>query len=171
MSIKCIKINGLSSLIDFEFDLTTKNSINKYVVVFGTNGSGKSSLVDTIQVLNKYAEAQNTDNINSLKRYLSSKVSKESLHKKITINIVFDTSTKQIIFDANTNNLDMTVQDWKKIKVFNDKYTNATIGDNIDINFQDNGLVIGEPNKELEKERIKQKELTTQKKNVYKKLD
>lgn len=171
MSIKCIKINDLSSLIDFDFDLTTKTSINKYVVVFGTNGSGKSSLVDTLQLLNKYAETPNADNLNSIKRYLSSKISKESLHKRITIDIDFDTSTKHMVFDANTNNFDMSLQDWKKIKVFNDKYTNATIGDNIDINFQDNGLVIGEPNKELEKERTKHKELSIQKKKCLQDIE
>jgi DNA repair exonuclease SbcCD ATPase subunit len=171
MSIKKIEINNLSSFIDFEFDIASKGSVNKYITIFGTNGSGKSSLVEMLQILNKYKVESTNDNLVKFKEFLSNKISKESINSKVTIDINFNHSSENISYNAATKELIFTDNLWKKIKVFNERYTNATIGTTIDINLKENGLIVGEPNRKLNAERTKQKELNKEKSKLEKSID
>jgi len=136
MSIKNIKVNNLSSLQSFDFSLKVKENISKNIVIYGTNGSGKSTLVDTFQLLNKYSETTNEINKEKLIHYFSSKISKEAKNHNINIEIDFDKFSNKIEFNPNTNSLSFNIEQWQKIKVFNEKYTLSTIGDSIDINFK-----------------------------------
>ncbi len=173
MSIKQIYINNLASFSKFKFDITKKDSnIQKYISIFGTNGSGKSSLVDMLQLLNKYKTKQDEHLLNIFKDFLSNKFSKEATDSQLKINIDFNNFSECILFDKSTNQINFThIQQWQPIKIFNENYTNATIGKTVDINLKENGLIIGEPNIELNKERIKQKKLSEQKTNLEKEIN
>ncbi|RLA84448.1 MAG: hypothetical protein DRG78_01400 [Epsilonproteobacteria bacterium] len=171
MSIKQIKINNLSSFINFEFDIRNKNdSTNKSVVIFGTNGSGKSSLVNMLQLIDKYKNEQNEVNKNILQDFLSNRISKESTDGKISIEIDFNNLSTQVFYENSTKNITLD-NNWKKLKIFNEDYTDATIGTSIDINLNESGLIIGEPNKELDQERKKQKSLMSEKTKLEKVID
>ena len=170
MSIKKININQLASFINFEFDISREGIPEKYITIFGTNGSGKSSLVNMLGLLNRYQVETNEDNLKSLKDFLAKRISKESIDNKIQIDISFDDCSQNILFDCDTNQLAIN-EKWKKLKVFNENYTNATIGSHIDINLKENGLIIGEPNIELDRERIKQKKLVEEEVKLKKQIN
>jgi len=57
---------------------------------------------------------------------------------------------------------------WFPVRVFNDKYTERTIGSVVDIDLRESGLVIGEPNKELEDAQNKHLGLSKKKVNYEK---
>lgn len=164
MGIKSIKINNLSSFISFNFDIGYKGNINKSVTVFGTNGSGKSTLVSLLDNLSKYAIKDDKD---SLVDFLKNKISKESIDNRVEIDVEFNSDKYHMSFDNTTDRLDVN-GNFPKLKVFNENYTNKTIGSVIDINLEENGLIIGEPNIELDRERTKIKELEKQKKQFEK---
>lgn len=166
MSIKSIEISNLSSFDNFNFDITKDGNVNKNVLIFGTNGSGKSSLATLIQKLDKYCSLKSPESFENLKEYLLSKFSKESETDEILIDIKFDEFSKNFLFNKSTLDLTITQEKWEKIKVFNEDYTNVTIGKRIDIDFKENGLIIGESNKDLEKEKIKQKNITEEMKKI-----
>ncbi len=171
MSIKSIEISNLSSFDKFNFDITKDGNVNKNVLIFGTNGSGKSSLATLIQKLDKYCSLKSPENLENLKEYLSSKFSKESETDEITIDMKFDNYSKNFLFNKSTSTLKINGEEWEKVKVFNEDYTNATIGKKIDIDFKENGLIIGETNKDLEKERVKQKSITEELKKINLEID
>lgn len=159
MSIKSIKISNLSSFDNFNFDITKDGNVNKNVLIFGTNGSGKSSLVTLIQKLDKYCSLKSPESLENLKEYLSSKFSKEAVTNEISIDIKFNDDNTKFLFNKSTLDFTNEEEKWEKIRVFNEDYTNATIGKKIDIDFKENGLIIGESNNILEKEREKQKSI------------
>ncbi len=165
MGIKSIQVNNLSSFIDFNFDITNRDgSFGKYITIFGTNGSGKSTLVNLLDNLNRYTI--NLDNEEVVK-FFQNKISKESVEQKIDMTVSFNDNNYRFLFDSETNKI-QTTGNFQKLKIFNENYTNKTIGSVVDINFQENGLIIGEPNKELDKERTKLKKLEKQKKQFEK---
>jgi len=163
MSIKKIKIKDLSSFINFDFDISKNSCVNKYIAIFGTNGSGKSSLVDMLHRINSYCRHPSQENLQGLKKFLFHKVSKESKDGKVVIEIEFNTHNKSILYDSRTDALEFDQDSWENIRIFNESYTNNTIGSSVNIDFEERGLIIGQSNITLDRERKKQKRLLEQK--------
>lgn len=144
MQIKKIRIDNLASFIDFE----NEEEFSKENLFFGTNGSGKSTLVSLLQYMQSFKE--NAAKENELKEFLRKRISKESSTQIIEVQISFNTSTITLKYELNKDRLNFSNEVWYPIKVFNDEYTSKNIGEIINIDFSDNGLIIGEKNIELD---------------------
>jgi len=142
MQIKKISINNLTSFVNF----SNADEFKKNTLIFGSNGSGKSTLVALLQSLSSSIKDES-----QLKDFLKHHISKESENEKIEIKIEFTTNTEIIDYNLATNQLTKKGDNNFPIRVFNEEYTNRNIGDVINIDLPDNGLVIGEKNIELEK--------------------
>lgn len=140
MQLKKVSIKNVSSFIDFSNPVEFK----KGNLIFGTNGSGKSTLVSLLKRLSDRNKPED------LQSFLRNHYSKESENKDIEIVLIFENGTSQkITYNLSTDRIILpTIQ--LPFKVFNEEYTDKTIGEIIDIDISEDGLVIGEKNKELE---------------------
>ena len=152
MKITNIKIKNISSFEDFSFDIDLK----KKNLIFGTNGSGKSTLasllqlVDRTKIVSLKLEAEK-----ELSEFISSKISRESVTDEVLVEVKFNNASEIIKYIPSTGALTSTNQFWTPVRVFNDTYTERTIGETVDVNIKESGIVIGEPNKKLEESQKK----------------
>ena len=147
MNIKNLNIRNISSFEDFSFD----SDLNKTSLLFGTNGSGKSTLASLLQLIDRTKTShlkQEADR--ELHEYIARRVSRESTASEACVEIQFNNGSEVIKYTPEQNKLTSTDERWTPIRVFNDKYTERTIGDTVDVDLPESGIVIGEPNKKLE---------------------
>lgn len=146
MKITNIKINNLSSFVNFSNGVEFK----KTNLIFGVNGSGKSTLTSLFQYIDRYKNEPNNESQEELVNFLNDRFSKEANESIAEISIDFTQGYEHFTFDKDHNQLSFQTGNWYPIKVFNENYTNRNISNNIELDISDNGLIIGEPNKELE---------------------
>lgn len=166
MQIKQIKINNITSFLNFQNDI----DFEKKNLIFGTNGAGKSTLISMLQHIDSFKEEDSEFSEINLKEFLKKRLSKESLNGVIDIEILFNSKNEKISYDQNSDILKCSNKIWPPIRIFNDDYTNRNIGDNIEINLEDGGLLIGEINKDLESAEKKKKSLDIQINNIEKEV-
>lgn len=167
MKIKNISVKNIASFENFSFDC----ELRKKNLIFGTNGSGKSTLASLIQSIDRF-KSNNADSVseNELCEFISNKISRESLSNESSILIHFEDKLEEVKYIPGTKTLKYSNGNWSPVRVFNDKYTERTIGDIVDINIKESGLVIGEPNKKLEEAQKKRNGLVKKSKNYQKKI-
>jgi hypothetical protein len=141
MKMKRIWIDNLASFIDFD----SKAIFEKSNLIFGSNGSGKSTLVSLLQYL-QYAKSDEQ----SLRNYLKQHVSRETNKDNISIKIEFEDKVLTLEYNTRTDLLILTNSELFPIRVFNEEYTLRNIGDVVDIELPNSGIVIGEKNRDLE---------------------
>lgn len=147
MKIKSVNIKNIASFVDFK----TSVELQKKSLIFGTNGSGKSTLSSLMQMVDDYyKKGKSQEKLNNIKNYLDNKCSKESLGKDSKLQIEFTSKQFELTYSMQSGELVINNDNWFPVRVFNDKYTQNTIGDTVDINLVDNDLIIGEPNKNLD---------------------
>ncbi len=143
MKVKNIKIKNIASFKDFSSDM----DFEKKTLLFGTNGSGKSTIASLLQLIDRYnASGNSLESVNEVKAYISNKISKEANSEISSIEIFFQNDSEKITYNKTTDLLTFGNNTWSPVKVFNEKYTERTIGNVVDINLRDSGLLIGEPN-------------------------
>ncbi len=75
MKITNIKLHNIASFREFTFD----SQLQKNSLVFGTNGSGKSTIAQLLQLLDKtQTSGDNTQALQFLNEYITKKLSKEN---------------------------------------------------------------------------------------------
>lgn len=164
MKINKITIKNISSFVDFNSDVELK----KKTLLFGTNGSGKSTLSAMLQSIDNFISSDKSDyKEKELKEFLARKISKEANGQPSSIVIQYNNKdTFSLIYDPASNSLNLNSGTWYPVKVFNDKYTEKTIGNSININFDDNGIIVGEPNRQLDEAQKKRDGLVTKKSSL-----
>ena len=158
MKLRRMKITNLASFVDFENDKPFK----KRNLIFGTNGSGKSTLVGLLQLLDKYKRFLSTDTETELKLFMQQLISKESKNGLINFDLTFDDKIISIKYKKENNTIETQNDFWTPIKVFNDLYTNSTIGETFQMDLQNRGVLIGKVNIELDKNRREKENLEKQ---------
>jgi len=143
MKVKNFKIKNIASFKDFSSNV----DFEKKTLLFGTNGSGKSTIASLLQLIDRYyASGNSLESKNQVKEYISNRFSKEANSEISSIEIVFQNDSEKITYNKATDLLLFENSIWNPVKVFNEKYTERTIGNVININMRDSGLIIGEPN-------------------------
>jgi len=146
MQIKKISIKNLSSLINFENDV----EFSKTNLIFGTNGSGKSTLVGLLQEINSFILQRNPESEAGLMTFLKNRVSKEAALSVMMAHVTFSSTTLSLTYDSQKESQVVSGSSWTPIKVFDDKYTARTIGDKINVDLRESGIIIGQVNREIE---------------------
>jgi energy-coupling factor transporter ATP-binding protein EcfA2 len=147
LQLKGIKLNNLSSFADFKND----TDFSKNNLIFGTNGSGKSTLAKLLYLLNKYNQQPSSETEGELKSFLYEHFSKEAKSDIATINLIFSSKELSIVYNKSKDTISFSDSFWTPIKVFNEQYTNRTIGETFQMDLKNNGILIGEPNIKLVK--------------------
>ena len=147
MQIKKLRVTNVASLVDFHND----TAFEKNNIIFGTNGSGKSTLVELLHLLNKYRLHKDAETETELKDFLRGRFSKESISDTINIELHINSNKVLVSYNRNNDSIKFSNNAWTPIKVFNEHYTNRTIGDKFEMDLQNNSIIIGEINIELEK--------------------
>lgn len=158
MQIKKLRVTNVASLVDFHND----TAFEKNNIIFGTNGSGKSTLVELLHLLNKYHLHKDAETETELKDFLRGRFSKESISDTINIELYINSNKALVAYNKNSDSLKFSNNVWTPIKVFNEHYTNRTIGDKFEMDLQNSSIAIGEKNIELEKAYTKKRELKGQ---------
>lgn len=159
MQIKRISIKNLSSLINFENDA----DFLKTNLIFGTNGSGKSTLVGLLQHIDSFIYKRDPKSEENLKTFIQSRISKEASSQVMTASVTLSSSSMlSFTFDPRNGSLVVSGSSWMPVKVFDDKYTARTIGDTINVDFRETGIIIGEVNRELDEARRQLESLSKQ---------
>jgi hypothetical protein len=151
VTIQTIALKNLASFVDFRND----SPFRKNNLIFGKNGSGKSTLVNLLQFLQDcYDDPTKAD---GLKTFIRHRLSKEAPSGQVELSFATASKSASIKYDPQTDTIDLPPSLPFQLCVFNDEYTNRNIGNVIDVRLPDNGLVIGEVNKELELARSERK--------------
>lgn len=168
MIIKSIKINNIASFVNFK----TTVELKKRTLIYGTNGSGKSTISTLLQLIDNYYKSNKTqDSFKLIKQYIDSKSSKECLGKDSEFTVYFNSKIFSLNYSNQNNILNITNDNWFPIRVFNSEYTNKTIGSSVEMNLVDNDLIIGEPNKKLDEATRKRNGLIKKQEEFEKKID
>ena len=92
---------------------------------------------------------------NALRAYLRDHVSKEATTPQVSILLGTESETVSINYDTKDDRVTCGGIEKARFKVFNEQFTARNIGDVININLKDCGFVVGEKNKDLDRERKK----------------
>jgi energy-coupling factor transporter ATP-binding protein EcfA2 len=147
MQIKKLRVTNVASLVNFHND----SDFQKYNIIFGTNGSGKSTLVELLHLINKYCLRKDAETEIELKDFLRGRFSKESISDTINIELYINSNKVFITYNKNSDSLKFSTNIWAPIKVFNEQYTDRTMGKKFETGLQNSSITIGEKNIELEK--------------------
>ena len=71
IKLKKIKLVNFCGFRDFELDLTEKEGVRQWTVLFGTNGSGKSSVLNAIRLLSSPWQMENRPDLTLFLRRLT----------------------------------------------------------------------------------------------------
>ncbi len=138
MKVNNLRIKNIASFRDFYSDA----EFAKTTLFFGTNGSGKSTIASLLQLIDRYfSNRQSVEQLEEIREYISSKTSKEAANDENSIEIEFSDNSLKVSYDRFTDSVIFTGNEWYPIKVFNDTYTERTIGKVVDINLEDSGLI------------------------------
>ena len=147
MQLKTLSVTNVSSLVNFQND----SDFQKNNLIFGTNGSGKSRLVELLHILNQYHIHKGSDTETNLKTFFRERFSKEAITDEIKVELFVNSKKVFLTYNKNSDNIKTSNTPWAPIKVFNEQYTNRTIGNKFVMELQDSGIIIGETNIELDK--------------------
>lgn len=156
MKLEQIKINNVTSFIDFQ-----NNSNFKFEnLIFGTNGSGKSTLLGLLHVIDRYKQDQTAQKEQLVKEYFRKRISKENPDSDSVVEFAYSAGKQVVTYNPKANQLNFSTENWIPIKVFNDTYTELNIGDEINVDLPDNGIVFGEKHKDIAELESQKKSLT-----------
>ncbi len=165
MKIAKIRINNLASFIDFANDQEFK----KNNLIFGTNGSGKSTLASLLLLIDDFKRKKRPDSEERLKAFFRSRLSKECRQDEILVEVTFEKGTETIQFDNRNNTIRCSESAWYPIRVFNEDYTERTMGESIQVDLS-TGITIGEANIELEEAREARQSLIDERESCVQKV-
>ena len=140
MQIKKLRVTNVASLVNFHND----SDFQKYNIIFGTNGSGKSTLVELLHLINKYCLRKDAETEIELKDFLRGRFSKESISDTINIELYINSNKVFITYNKNSDSLKFSTNIWAPIKVFNEQYTDRTMGKKFEMGLQNSSITIGE---------------------------
>jgi hypothetical protein len=146
MPINKLSVDNLSSFIGF----TTDDQLKKYNLVFGTNGAGKSTLGNLLHLLDNYRRKPGPESDQALVQFLKARKSKEAPSERVTVKVALDDGEETFLFDSARNRLHHDGNSWAPVKVFNEEYTDRTIGEFIKVDLK-SGILIGQASIELER--------------------
>ncbi len=145
LQLKRIELNNISSFAEFKNDTDfLKNNL-----IFGTNGSGKSTLSELLYFLNKHRQQPSSETEDELKSFFCKRFSKEAKSDIATTSLTFCSNKVSIVYNKSNDKISFSDSFWSPIKVFNEQYTNRTIGETFQMDLKNNGILIGEPNIKL----------------------
>ncbi len=166
MLISELSVKNVASFHDF----STEDILKKRCLFFGTNGSGKSTIAQLLQAIDRYKTTGKDEDLLLLKEFFRERFSKESFSDDAQISLSFGTEEITISYNKKMNNIRFSSDLWYPIKVFNEYYTERTIGKKIDISIPESGITIGEPNRQILGLQTKAANLAEKKSNTKKRL-
>ncbi|PLY00582.1 MAG: hypothetical protein C0623_06900 [Desulfuromonas sp.] len=104
MRISKLAIKNIASFSDFSSDVELK----KTTLLFGTNGSGKSTIASLLQLIERTNSAIDQEEaIKELKAYISDKASKEDITGESKVSIRFNENWESVKYLKATNTLSL----------------------------------------------------------------
>ena len=101
MQITNIAIKNVASFVDFLSD----DSFKQTNLLFGTNGSGKSSLTTFLQLLDRYNNSGDQSDRIALESFFVERFSKEAITDLASVDIAFGTSNYTVTYNRRTRQL------------------------------------------------------------------
>jgi wobble nucleotide-excising tRNase len=166
MLINGLSIDNLASFIGFK----TVDALKKNVLIYGTNGAGKSTIANLLRIFDDYCRKPSAESEQLLVQFLRVRKSKEASSERVTVEVTFDEGKETITFDSSKNKLNHSGNTWVPVKVFNEEYTNRTIGEHITVDLK-TSILIGQINIELEKLTKSQEALEIERDSHLTKID
>jgi len=167
LQIKSIQINNLASFINFDTD----SEFQKTNLLFGTNGSGKSTLVRFLCLLNARIVRADDQSKSGIITFLKNHFSKEAKSSSLSATIKYNSKQVHVTYEKDSEELQITGDDWTPIKVFDNVYTEQTVGSSFNLNLRESGITIGKTNRDLETARNALNSLEEQKNATDTKID
>lgn len=162
-----MRITGIASLLNFY----NEYPFQKTNLFFGTNGSGKSTLVGLLRHVDEFKADTKPDASQHLKTFIRERHSKEALAQSPSLTLEFTSDRLHLTYTRETDSLDLLEDGGSAIRVFDEFYTNRTVGPSISVDLRESGITIGETNRDLETARNKQKNLREQLQRHYETAD
>ncbi len=146
MPIKGLKVDNLASFVGF----STGDDFKKYTLIFGTNGAGKSTIGNLLDAIDNYRRRPSPESEQALIQFLAERKSKEATTARVTVEILLNGGKEILWLDSDRGTLHQDGNSWIPVKVFNEQYTDRTIGKFVRVDLT-SGILIGNASIELER--------------------